>query len=56
MASLSNGMNLLGVGISYQYMIRGGVLAGAVIFDVMTRKKIRKLARFLGVWPFVKQQ
>ncbi|WP_339149205.1 MULTISPECIES: sugar ABC transporter permease [unclassified Sutcliffiella] len=39
MASLSNGMNLLGVGISYQYMIRGGVLAGAVIFDVMTRKK-----------------
>lgn len=39
MASLSSGMNLLGVGISYQYMIRGGVLAGAVIFDVMTRKK-----------------
>lgn len=39
MASLSNGMNLLGVGISYQYIIRGGVLAGAVIFDVMTRKK-----------------
>lgn len=39
MASLTNGMNLLGVGISYQYVIRGGVLAGAVIFDVMTRKK-----------------
>ena len=39
MASLSSGMNLLGVGISYQYMIRGGVLAGAVIFDVMTRRK-----------------
>ncbi|WP_153126803.1 sugar ABC transporter permease [Peribacillus tepidiphilus] len=39
MASLTSGMNLLGVGISYQYMIRGGVLAGAVIFDVMTRKK-----------------
>lgn len=39
MASLSSGMNLLGVGISYQYMIRGGVLAGAVIFDVITRKK-----------------
>ncbi|WP_213486807.1 sugar ABC transporter permease [Thermobacillus xylanilyticus] len=39
MASLSSGMNLLGVGISYQYMIRGGVLALAVIFDVMTRKK-----------------
>ena len=39
MASLSSGMNLLGVGISYQYMIRGGVLAAAVVFDVMTRKK-----------------
>jgi len=39
MASLSSGMNLLGVGISYQYMIRGGVLAAAVIFDVLTRKK-----------------
>ncbi|MFE8698660.1 sugar ABC transporter permease [Cytobacillus sp. FJAT-53684] len=39
MASLSSGMNLLGVGISYQYMIRGGVLAVAVIFDVMTRKQ-----------------
>lgn len=39
MASLSSGMNLLGVGVSYQYIIRGGVLAAAVIFDVMTRKK-----------------
>lgn len=39
MASLINGMNLLGVGISYQYMIRGGVLALAVIFDVMTRNR-----------------
>nr|WP_255807909.1 sugar ABC transporter permease [Cohnella mopanensis] len=39
MASLSNGMNLLGVGISYQYMIRGAILAAAVIFDVMTRRK-----------------
>ncbi|MGI2328967.1 sugar ABC transporter permease [Planococcus sp. YIM B11945] len=39
MASLTSGMNLMGVGISYQYIIRGGVLAAAVIFDVMTRKK-----------------
>lgn len=39
MASLSSGMNLLGVGVSYQYMIRGGVLAAAVIFDVMTRRQ-----------------
>src|SRR5690606_8975007 len=39
MASLTNGMSMLGVGISYQYIIRGGVLAAAVIFDVMTRRK-----------------
>lgn len=39
MASLTSGMNLMGVGISYQYIIRGAVLAAAVIFDVATRKK-----------------
>ncbi|MFZ5351419.1 MAG: sugar ABC transporter permease [Bacillota bacterium] len=39
MASLTNGMNLMGVGISYQYIIRGIVLALAVIFDVKTRNK-----------------
>lgn len=39
MSSLSSGMNLMGVGISYQYMIRGIVLTLAVIFDVATRKK-----------------
>ncbi|ANC75611.1 sugar ABC transporter permease [Fictibacillus phosphorivorans] len=39
MASLSSGMNLLGVGVSMQYMIRGGVLVAAVLFDVITRKK-----------------
>ncbi len=41
MASLSSGMNLLGIGISYQYIIRGTVLVVAVIFDVMTRKEQR---------------
>ncbi|UOE95166.1 sugar ABC transporter permease [Alkalihalobacillus sp. LMS39] len=39
MATLTNGMNLMGVGIASQYMIRGGVLALAVIFDVMTRRQ-----------------
>lgn len=39
MASLINGMNLMGVGISYQYVIRGIVLVIAVVFDVMTRSK-----------------
>jgi len=39
MASLTNGMNLMGVDISYQYIIRGAVLVAAVIFDVKTRNK-----------------
>jgi putative multiple sugar transport system permease protein len=38
MASLTNGMNLLGWDISIQYIVRALVLAGAVIFDVQTRK------------------
>ncbi len=39
MASLTNGMNLLGVDISYQYIVRAAVLASAVIFDVATRNR-----------------
>jgi putative multiple sugar transport system permease protein len=39
MASLTNGMNLMGVDISVQYIVRALVLAAAVIFDVATRKK-----------------
>jgi putative multiple sugar transport system permease protein len=38
-SSLTNGMNLMGVGISYQYIIRGAVLVAAVVFDVKTRSK-----------------
>jgi putative multiple sugar transport system permease protein len=37
--SLMNGMNLLGTDISLQYVIRGAVLAAAVIFDVATRRR-----------------
>jgi putative multiple sugar transport system permease protein len=37
MMSLTSGMNLMGIGISYQYIARGAVLAAAVIFDVATR-------------------
>jgi putative multiple sugar transport system permease protein len=39
MSSLISGMNLMGVDISYQYIIRGAVLAAAVIFDVKTRNR-----------------
>ena len=37
MASLTNGMNLLGWDISIQYIVRALVLVAAVIFDVTTR-------------------
>jgi putative multiple sugar transport system permease protein len=37
MLSLTSGMNLMSIDISAQYMVRGVVLAAAVIFDVMTR-------------------
>jgi putative multiple sugar transport system permease protein len=36
--SLRNGMNLMGIDESLQYVVRGAVLALAVIFDVSTRK------------------
>ncbi len=39
MASLSSGMNLIGLGISLQYIVRGMVLIAAVIFDIRTRSK-----------------
>lgn len=37
MTSLTSGMNLMGIDISYQYIVRAIVLAAAVIFDVATR-------------------
>ena len=39
--SLTSGMNLIGVDISLQYIVRGAVLAAAVIFDVSTRRNPR---------------
>jgi putative multiple sugar transport system permease protein len=38
MVSLTNGMNLMGIDISMQYVMRGLVLVAAVIFDVATRR------------------
>lgn len=38
MTSLTSGMNLMGIDISYQYISRAIVLAAAVIFDVSTRR------------------
>jgi putative multiple sugar transport system permease protein len=42
MSSLTNGMNLMGIDISMQYIVRGLVLAAAVIFDVTTRNTAKK--------------
>jgi len=39
MTSLTSGMNLMNVDISWQYIARGAVLAIAVIFDVATRNR-----------------
>ncbi len=39
MMSLTSGMNLMGIDISYQYIVRAAVLAAAVIFDVATRNR-----------------
>ncbi len=41
MASLTSGMNLMNIDISYQYIIRGSVLVLAVVFDVMTRNRAK---------------
>lgn len=43
MISLTSGMNLMGIGIASQYVVRGGVLAAAVIFDVTTRNRRGKI-------------
>ena len=43
--SLTCGMNLMGIDISSQYMVRGAVLALAVIFDVSTRKGAGRVAQ-----------
>ena len=39
MTSLTSGMNLMGLDISYQYIVRALVLVAAVIFDVVTRNQ-----------------
>ena len=38
MSALTNGMNLMGIGISYQYIVRGAILILAVLFDVGARR------------------
>lgn len=42
MISLTSGMNLMGIGMDYQYIVRGAVLAIAVIFDVVVTRRSRE--------------
>lgn len=44
MAALTKGMDLMNVGISFQYIFRGLVLVAAVVFDVTTRNMHAKKA------------
>ncbi|MDF2544981.1 MAG: sugar transporter permease [Herbinix sp.] len=37
--SLTNGMNLMGIDVSWQYVVKGVIFVLAVAFDVITRKK-----------------
>lgn len=39
--SLTNGMNLLGVDISFQYVVKGAIFILAVAFDVTTRNRAK---------------
>ncbi|HPT82422.1 MAG TPA: sugar ABC transporter permease [Limnochordia bacterium] len=39
--SLTNGMNLLGVDISFQYVVKGAIFVLAVAFDVITRSRAK---------------
>lgn len=38
-SSLTNGMNLMGIDISYQYIVKGAIFILAVAFDLKTRKQ-----------------
>ncbi len=37
--SLTNGMNIMGIDVSWQYVVKGVIFVLAVAFDVITRKK-----------------
>jgi putative multiple sugar transport system permease protein len=39
--SLTNGMNLMGIDIAYQYVVKGAIFIIAVAFDVRSRKKAK---------------
>ena len=39
---INMGMSIMGIGDSWQYVVKGGVLLVAVIFDVVTSRKSGK--------------
>ena len=40
---INMGMSIMGIGDSWQYVVKGGVLLVAVIFDVVTSRKYRQV-------------
>jgi putative multiple sugar transport system permease protein len=44
MQSLVNGMSLMGIPISYQYIVQGAILVLAVLFDILSRKMVGEAA------------
>ena len=36
---INMGMSIMGIGDSWQYVVKGGVLLVAVVFDVVSRRK-----------------
>ena len=39
MTTIDNGMSMLNIGVSWQFIVKGTVLAAAVIFDVMSKNR-----------------
>ena len=39
MGILNNGMSIMGIGDSWQYVVKGAVLLIAVVFDVISNRK-----------------
>jgi ABC-type glucose/galactose transport system permease subunit len=46
MGVLNNGMSILGIDSNWQKVVKGSVLLGAVIFDVISKRRAGGLVRF----------
>jgi putative multiple sugar transport system permease protein len=51
MGVMNTGMSILGIGIDYQQTIKGLVLLAAVIFDELTKKRLKDMSFRKADWP-----